>query len=83
MTQHPKDPEDFGRTADGRVATLYTLSNESMRVRITDFGGRIVSVEVPDRSGKLDHVVLGFDDVSDTCRPGVLSERCSAVPPTG
>src|SRR5690348_6563901 len=64
MTQHPKNPEEFGRTADGCAATLYTLSNESMRVRITDFGGRIVSVEVPDRSGKLDHVVLGFDDVS-------------------
>ncbi len=30
---------------------------------ITDFGGRIVSIEVPDRAGKRDHVVLGFDSV--------------------
>jgi aldose 1-epimerase len=36
-----------------------------MRVRITDFGGRLVSVEVPDRSGKHEHVVLGFDNVSE------------------
>ncbi len=70
MTQHPKDPENFGRTPDGRAAALYTLSNESIRVRITDFGGRIVSVEVPDRSGKLDHVVLGFDDVSEYVSAG-------------
>lgn len=65
VTKHVKNPETFGRTADGHAAVLYTLSNESMRVRITDFGGRIVSVEVADRSGKPDHVVLGFDDVAE------------------
>jgi aldose 1-epimerase len=70
VTEYPKNPEKFGRTADGRAATLYTLSNESIRVRITDFGGRIVSVEVPDRSGKLDHVVLGFDEVSEYVSAG-------------
>ncbi len=41
-----------------------------MRVRITDFGGRIVSIEVPDRSGRDDHVVLGFDDVSGYASAG-------------
>lgn len=70
VTKHLKSPENFGRTADGQAAALYTLSNESMRVRITDFGGRIVSVEVPDRSGKLDHVVLGFDNVSEYVSAG-------------
>jgi aldose 1-epimerase len=65
VTKDVKSPESFGRTADGQAAALYTLSNESMRVRITDFGGRIVSIEVPDRSGRHDHVVLGFDDVSE------------------
>ena len=70
MRQKPKNPENFGRTLDGHHAALYTLSNESMRVRITDFGGRIVSIEISDRSGKLDHVVLGFDDVSEYASAG-------------
>jgi aldose 1-epimerase len=62
--------ESFGQTPDGRGARLYTLANESIRVRITDFGGRIVSIEAPDRSGKRDHVVLGFDDVSQYVSAG-------------
>jgi aldose 1-epimerase len=55
----------FGNTADGRASTVYTLSNEILRVRITDFGGRIVSIEAPDDRGHRDHVVLGFDQVAD------------------
>jgi aldose 1-epimerase len=56
--------EPFGDMPDGRHAMLYTLANERLRVRITNFGGRIVSVEAPDRNGKRDHVVLGFESVS-------------------
>jgi aldose 1-epimerase len=56
--------EPFSDMPDGRHAMLYTLANERLRVRITDFGGRIVSVEAPDRNGKRDHVVLGFESVS-------------------
>ena len=55
----------FGETADGHRASLFTLQNQNLRVRITDYGGRIVSVEAPDRSGRRDHVVLGFDSVAD------------------
>ncbi len=65
-----KSPDNFGRTPEGHDAAVYTLSSEIMRVRITDFGGRIVSIEVPDRAGKHDHVVLGFDDVSDYVSAG-------------
>jgi len=60
----------FGHTADGRSATLYTLQNECLRVRATDFGGRIVSVEAPDKTGRHDHVVLGFDRVADYASAG-------------
>jgi aldose 1-epimerase len=43
---------------------LYTLKNASgMEVKITNFGGRIEAIEVPDRNKKLDDVVLGFDHV--------------------
>ena len=45
---------------------LYTLKNASgMEVSITDYGGRIVSVKVPDKDGVMRDVVLGFDDLKD------------------
>ena len=45
---------------------LYTLKNDSgMQVSITNYGGRIVSLLVPDRDGVLRDVVLGFDDLKD------------------
>jgi aldose 1-epimerase len=60
--------EPFGETPDGRIAMLYTLDNGQLRVRIMDFGGAIVSLEAPDRYGKRDHVVLGFDSASTYVR---------------
>jgi aldose 1-epimerase len=52
----------FGKTQDGREAHLYTLSNKSgMEVAITDFGGTVVSIKVPDRNGKMGDVILGYD----------------------
>ena len=52
----------FGKTQDGREAHLYTLSNKSgTEVAITDFGGTVVSLKVPDRNGKIGDVVLGYD----------------------
>ncbi len=45
---------------------IYKLSNANgMEVTVTNFGGRITSVLVPDRDGKLQDVVLGFDKVED------------------
>lgn len=45
-----------------KEVALYTLSNANgMEVDITNFGGRIVSVMVPDKDGKFQDVVLGFD----------------------
>jgi aldose 1-epimerase len=52
----------FGKTKDGREAHLFTLSNKSgMQVIISDFGGTVVSIKVPDRNGKVGDVVLGYD----------------------
>ena len=46
--------------------TFYTLSNENgMEVTVTNFGGRITSIVLPDRDGKPVNVVLGFDKVED------------------
>jgi aldose 1-epimerase len=60
----------FGRTAEGRQASIYLLQNEHLRVRITDFGGRIVSIEAPDRTGHRQHIVLGFESVADYVAAG-------------
>ena len=52
----------FGATKDGNAVDLYTLSNtHGMRVGIITYGGIIVSLDVPDRNGKMADVVLGFD----------------------
>jgi aldose 1-epimerase len=54
---------DFGKTSDGKSATLYTLTNKhGMSVAITDFGASVVSISVPDNKGHIGDVVLGYDD---------------------
>ena len=51
---------------DGRAGELFTLTNANgMKVRITNYGGVIVSMEVPGRNGALANVVQGFDSLAD------------------
>jgi len=58
-------PQPFGTTADGTEVFLYTLKNQSgMEATITNYGGIVVSLRVPDRAGKFDDVVLGYDSLS-------------------
>lgn len=57
----PLPDRPFGRMPDGRDTTLFTLENAQLRIGITDFGGRMVSIEAPDRNGRRDHVLLGFE----------------------
>jgi aldose 1-epimerase len=55
----------FGRTPDGRLVRLHTLTNKNgMSVSVMDYGATIVKILAPDRTGKLDDVVLGFDKFS-------------------
>jgi len=57
--------EIFGTTPDGKTAYLYTLENHNgMKARITNYGGIVVSLFVPDKSGELDDIVLGYDSLS-------------------
>jgi len=54
----------FGKMPDGETVNLYTLTNRSgMKVAITNYGGRIVSIIVPDRKGQMADVALGFDNL--------------------
>lgn len=51
-------------TEDGKKTQLYTLKNaKGMEMCVTNIGGRIVSVWVPDNSGNFQDVVLGFDSI--------------------
>ena len=55
----------FGKLPDGRAADLYILTNASgASVEITNYGGILCAVNVPDRNGTLGNVVLGYADVS-------------------
>jgi aldose 1-epimerase len=52
----------FGHLPGGAAIELFTLTNSGgMEVRTMPYGAIIVSVKVPDRSGRLDDVVLGFE----------------------
>jgi aldose 1-epimerase len=56
---------DLGTLPDGRVARVYTLINaHGLEARITDYGGIVLSLLVPDRDGILGDVVLGYDDLA-------------------
>ncbi|SDD34008.1 aldose epimerase family protein [Niabella drilacis] len=58
------NPANFEATIDGKKTGLYTLKNNNgMRVAITSYGGRIVGLWVPDRSGKSTDVVIGLNSV--------------------
>jgi aldose 1-epimerase len=53
-------------TADGQAVSLYSLTNRhQMTVKITNYGGVVQSIWVPDRSGALKDVALGFSSLSD------------------
>jgi len=54
----------FGKTTDGEAVELYTLTNANgMRAAITTYGGIVVTLNVPDRDGKLSDVSLGHDSI--------------------
>src|SRR5437588_409296 len=53
--------ESFGK-ADGRDVFIYTLTNaRGAEARITNYGGIVVSLKMPDRNGKFDDIVLGYE----------------------
>lgn len=67
LTLSGLNPADFETLIDGNKSVkLYTLKNAAgMEVCITNFGGRLVSIMVPDKNGNMTDVILGFDNVAD------------------
>lgn len=67
LTLSGLNPANFETMVDGtKPVKLYTLKNhQGMEVCVTNFGGRLVSIMVPDRNGNMTDVVLGFDSIAD------------------
>lgn len=66
LTLSGLDPENFRTEVDGKTTDLYTITNSNgMEAAITNYGGRLVSLMVPDRDGKMQDVVLGHDSIAD------------------
>ena len=66
--------QDWGTTQKGEKVRLFTLTGKGgMVARITNFGGVVVDLIVPDRHGKPTNVVLGYDDFASYEKGGVYS----------
>lgn len=60
------DSKNFETTIDGKPTELYILKNHNgMEAAFTNYGGRLVSLLVPDKNGKMTDVVVGFNKVQD------------------
>ena len=58
------DKKNFETTIDGKQTDLYVLKNRHrMEAAFTNYGGRLVSLVVPDKNGKMTNVVAGFNNV--------------------
>jgi aldose 1-epimerase len=58
--------ESFGTAPDGTPVEIYTLRNaKGVEARISNYGGIVVSLKVPDRAGRMGDVVLGYDTLAE------------------
>lgn len=71
----------FWGKADGKDVLLVSLDNGILKADVTNYGAALVSLWVPDRSGRLMDVVMGYDTLEDyvgqTCYAGVIAGRCA------
>lgn len=54
---------DFNTEIDGKQVSLYTLKNGFLTMQVTNYGGRVVSLWMPDIKGSYDNVVVGYDNI--------------------
>jgi aldose 1-epimerase len=55
--------QPFGKMPDGTPVEIFTLNDGAFEARVATYGGVVVSIKTPDRSGKAEDVVWGFDNV--------------------
>lgn len=66
LTSSGLDADAFAGQTDGQPTALYVLTNShGVEACVTNYGARLVSLMVPDRDGRLEDVVLGFDSLAD------------------
>src|ERR1700678_2886321 len=53
----------FGDMPDGTKVEIFTLEEGSIKACVMTYGARLVSLEVPDRSGKIADIVLGYESL--------------------
>ncbi len=64
MNQSAISQAPFGKTPDGLPVEIYTLQNKNgLEARIMTYGGILVSLKTPDKSGKFDDIVFGYDSL--------------------
>jgi aldose 1-epimerase len=57
---------EFGVTREGHAVSLFTLRNRNgLTTQISNYGGTVTSLRIPDRSGKFANIVLGFDTLAE------------------
>ncbi len=72
----PVSSQPFGQTHAGQDVQIYTLRNDTgIEARITNYGGIIVSLKVPDKNGHADDIVMGFDKLDDYLTPAYLKAK--------
>jgi aldose 1-epimerase len=64
-TSKPAQNDQFIKNIDGKTTALYTIQNKKIKAAITNYGGRLVSLWVPDKKGNLTDVVAGFESLDD------------------
>jgi aldose 1-epimerase len=63
-SKSPLSHQPFGKAKDGTPVDLFTLRNShGVEAKISNYGGIVVSLKVPDRGGKMGDVVLGYDNL--------------------
>ena len=56
---------DFETTVDGKEVSLYTLKAGDLVMQVTNFGGRVVALWTPDKDGKYEDIVLGYNNIEN------------------
>lgn len=74
----------FGTIPSGEQASLYTIKNEHITAAITDFGATLVSLWVPDKSGNVADVVLGYTEangyiINDCYFGATVGRNCNRI----
>lgn len=69
-TEYAHEKINFTQQLEGKDVSLYTLRNrKGLSMTVCNYGGKIVSLNVPDRNGKMDDLVWGYDNLDDYLNP--------------